>query len=409
MRDFLCLGLLTNYVLIVYLNLREYFMLCQPPSAMALKLSTPDIIAKTKSYNKTKMIVEFFATTIDLLKDMAILNRRLLQSLYFGYFDGKVRYPELLFFLAYINASRILNLPFSLVSTFYVEEKYGFNKTTVATFAADFLKLTVLTSLLLAPIWVVTSKIITMFASYVYVYLWIFIAMFQLVVVIIFPTVIQPLFNKFEELKDEELLADVKELADRVGITAKKVLVVDASRRSRHANAYFIGLTKEKRVVLFDTLLKQVNREEALAVLCHEFGHWKCSHSIKTMLLLLVIQFFYLFAFNFMLHSELVQKTLFYEKEPLVIKLLYFGYFAGITNIPVTFLFNVFSRMNEREADRYAVSMGYGKELISALIKLCNESNANLDNDPVYSMVNRSHPTLLERIALIEDELSKRK
>jgi STE24 endopeptidase len=408
MHNFFSLGLLMNYAFVMYLNLREYFMLCQPPSEMALKLSTPDAIAKTKSYNKAKLVVVFASLTVELVKDMVVINHRLLQLLYTSYFSAKVAYPELLFFLAYFNVKNVLDLPFNLISTFCVEARYGFNEMTLATFVGDFLKDAAITSAILAPAWIAISKIIAMFTTCTYVYLWLFVIAFQLFVVVVYPTLIQPLFNKFEELKDEDLKNDVKELADKVGLTAKKVLVMDASRRSRHANAYFIGLTKEKRVVLYDTLLEQVNKNEILAVLCHEFGHWKLNHTIKKMLFFFLVQLFYLLLFNSMLRNDLVQKTLFYENEPLVIKLLYFGYVIGMTQIPITLFINIFSRIHEREADRYAVDMGYGRELITGLIKLFNENNVNMDNDPIYSTVNHNHPTLLERIKLIEAELSKR-
>ena len=229
----------------------------------------------------------------------------------------------------------------------------------------------------------------------------------QLVMVVIYPVYIQPLFNKFTELEEGTLKEKITSLCKKIGFKASKVLVMDGSKRSSHSNAYFIGLFKEKRIVLYDTLKNQMDEDEILAVLCHEFGHWYKSHTLKLVFCALIQQLFYFWSTNQLLNNEYFSKALFYQNEPLIIKLMYVVYFLNIAEIPISLSNNVLSRSFEREADVYAVKQGYGKELSSALVKLSKENKGNLSPDSLYSTFYNSHPTVVERMQLIEDEMKK--
>jgi len=324
---------------------------------------------------------------------------------------GKGLQMEVVFLLLYLHFERVFEVPFSAIGAFYVEAKHGFNKMTPATFVADFLKTSVVLTAVVAPfsyaaLWIIKRY----YASSFYIYLWAFSSVFQVVLVIIFPIFIQPLFNKFEEMEESPLKGRIQELAERVGFRAKRVLVMDASRRSGHSNAYIIGLTaKDRRVVLFDTLLKEVNEDEIIAILCHEFGHWKHSHVLKMIVPALLIQLGYLYLLSVSLNSKVFGAVLPMEEGPLVIRLLVFFMLLGAVNVPIEILRNCLSRHYERQADGFAVEMGYGKELCSGLIKLCEKNNSNMDPDPLYALVSHTHPVVTERIALIEREMNKAK
>lgn len=396
-----------SYLFTVYLKGRELGRLSRPASKTYLRLAPPEQIEKTRSYNRDKLMMSIVEATVSLLKDLYIIKKRVLQSIYSKYMEGG-SYGEVLFLLAYFHFERVFDVPFSAVTTFYIEAKHGFNKTTAGTFILDFMKTTAVLTAIVAPFAYAALKIIRgYFGSFFYIYLWVFSSVFQIVLVIAFPIFIQPLFNKFEEMKDCDLKNRIHELANRVGFTAKKILVMDASRRSGHSNAYFIGLTKEKRIVLFDTLLKQVDEDEILAILCHEVGHWKYSHTAKMVVLALAIQLVYFYLFNISLNSKTIGKAMFYGNESLIIRILYFFMILGILTIPIDIIRNAISRCYERQADRFAVGMGYGRELSSGLVKLCEKNNSNMDPDPVYAAVVHTHPTVIERIRLIEDEMNK--
>lgn len=399
--------LISSYLLAMYLKNRELRKLSEAPSKTYLKLATPEHIEKTRLYNKEKIIMSMIEMSLSLLKDLYIVNKRLLQHSYNTYMR-KIPYGEVLFVVAYFHLERIFEIPFSIAATFYIEAKYGFNKTTPVTFIMDFVKNTLILTAIIGPFVCVMLNIIKRYCAVsFYIYLWLFSSVFQVVLVIIYPLFIQPLFNKFEEMKESDLKIKIQELAGKVGFTASKIFVMDASRRSGHSNAYFIGLTKEKRIVLFDTLFKQMNEAEILAILCHEFGHWKYSHSMKLISLALAIQLGYFYLFNSMLNSSSLENMMFYENEPLVIKILYFLMVLGVFSILVDVLRNSVSRRYEKQADRFAVEMGYGSELSSGLVKLCEENSSNMDPDPLYAAVMHTHPTAIERIRLIEEEINK--
>lgn len=398
-----------SYVFVVYLKVRELRRLGKPPSKTYLRLATAEQIERTRMYNRDKLAMSIFELTLVLARDLYFIKKGVLEGLYTRYATG-AWYGDTMFLMGYVHFQRLFDVPFEMVSTFYIEAKHGFNKATLRTFASDFLKMTVVVTCLFGPFaHVATSIIKRYYQTSFYLYLWGFMAVFQIALVIAYPVVIQPLFNTFEEMEECELKSRIQRLAERVGFCAKRILVMDASRRSGHSNAYFIGITKEKRIVIFDTLLKQVDDDEVVSILCHEFGHWKHSHTMKMAAQALLTQLVYLYILNVSLSSKAFGRMVLGGEQPLVIRCLYFLMVIGACSVPMDVARNFVSRYFERQADRFAVSLGHGKGLSSGLVKLVEKNSGNMDPDPLYAAVVHTHPTVIERLQLIESEMNKTK
>jgi STE24 endopeptidase len=301
----------------------------------------------------------------------------------------------------------LARLPLDVYSTFGLETRFGFNKMTVKLYVLDRLKGLLLGLLIGVPFLWGVFALMEKTGDYWWIWVFIFIACFQLLLLIIYPTLIAPLFNKFEPLKTGELRERILDLAERVGFKASGIYSMDGSRRSAHSNAYFTGIGKAKRIVLFDTLMSQMSVEQTVAVLAHEMGHYKMKH-IRRML---VIQLAVLFVGLFIL-SRLVNYQPFFDAFGLGqasnhLALVLFTLVSG----PFTFylgpLMNLLSRKHEYEADRFAARVLHdGRPMEQALIKLTVENLSNLTPDPWYSAYHYSHPTTAERISAIRQSVS---
>lgn len=400
------LFMLFNALVEIYLTLRNIISLFKERSKVAKSLSTEEEYKQMQDYNKDKFFFSIFKCIILTIKEVIIVKYRINQLLYDNYFRNSYM-NQVFFFLANYNLNTIFDIPFRLYSTFRIEHIHGFNKMSLLLFFTDLVKSTLIFNIIFFFILHVALNLISSYINSFWLYLWVFMSITQLVMVVIYPVYIQPLFNKFTELEEGTLKEKITSLCKKIGFKASKVLVMDGSKRSSHSNAYFIGLFKEKRIVLYDTLKNQMDEDEILAVLCHEFGHWYKSHTLKLVFCALIQQLFYFWSTNQLLNNEYFSKALFYQNEPLIIKLMYVVYFLNIAEIPISLSNNVLSRSFEREADVYAVKQGYGKELSSALVKLSKENKGNLSPDSLYSTFYNSHPTVVERMQLIEDEMKK--
>ena len=229
---------------------------------------------------------------------------------------------------------------------------------------------------------------------------WIFFLCFTIFMMYLSPYIIEPLFNKFTPLDDEALENDIKSLSEKAGISVNRVFKMDASKRTKHTNAYFTGIGKEKRIVLFDTLLEKMNKDEILAVLAHEAGHWKKKHLLKMLVVYEAIALIVMYlAFCLLKGSYLA--TIFHLNldQPFFAETIILMFVFGIVVFPLTPLFCWFSRKNEREADAFAKQLtGTGAGLISALVKLSKDNLSNLHPHPFYSAFYYSHPPATERI-----------
>ena len=364
---------------------------------------TPEEHRKAASYSLARMRLGFVSTPVLTLLTLAAVVVGL-----FGLVDrwiGFVVHAEYLRGAAFLGAvgllSSLVSLPFSLYSTFVLEKRFGFNTTKLRTWLLDALKAALISIALGLPL--LLLLFLFMDATGPFWWLWAFAAftLVNLVISIAYPLIIAPLFNKFSPLPEGSLAERIRELAGRLDFRMGGIFVMDGSKRSRHSNAYFTGLGRVKRVVLYDTLLAQMGEEEILAVLAHEIGHEKKRHVLKGVLLSTALSLA-----GFWLLSLLRDWTPLYpafgfaaaSKEAL---LLILSLAAG----PCTFFlgpaFSAWSRRHEYEADRFAAHAAGAEAMGSALVRLNRENASNLTPHPLYSFWYYSHPTLSERLRAI--------
>lgn len=301
----------------------------------------------------------------------------------------------------------LLDLPFSLYSTFVIEERFGFNRSTYAVFFSDMLKQAILmlvigTPLIATALWIMASA-----GSLWWFYVWAVWIGFTLFMFWAYPAVIAPLFNKFTPLDDESLQQRIQTLLDKCGFKSKGIFVMDGSKRSGHGNAYFTGFGQNKRIVFFDTLLESLNPEEIEAVLAHELGHFKRKHIQQRLLLTAAMSMAAL-----ALLGWLSQQSWFYTNLGVPVKSDYMALMLFMMVMPVfTFylspLMAGLSRKHEFEADTYAVMQSDGNDLIRALVKMYKENASTLTPDPLYSAFHDSHPPAPLRIRQISGTIDK--
>ena len=303
----------------------------------------------------------------------------------------------LVFFGVIMIASDILSTPFSYYSTFVIEEKYGFNKTTHKTFFLDKLKGWIMGAiiggiLLAAIIWFYQSA-----GKNFWLYAWGIITVFTVFMNLFYARLIVPLFNKQTPLDEGTLRSQIEIYASKVGFTLDKIFVIDGSKRSTKANAYFSGFGSEKRVTLYDTLIKDLNEEEIVAVLAHEIGHYKRNHIIFNLFAAIVTTGFTLWLLSLFIGNPLLSEALNVSQPSFHIGLIAFGVLyspiSGITSL----LMNYLSRRFEYQADNFAKHTYAVLPLISGLKKLSKNSLSNLTPHPLYVFAHYSHPTLLQR------------
>jgi len=299
--------------------------------------------------------------------------------------------------------SGALDLPFTLYSTFKIEERFGFNKMTFKLWLADLLKSTAVGLVVGLPILALILWLMGSAGSLWWLWAWAVWMGFNLLILVLYPTVIAPLFNKFQPLEDESLKARVTALMQRCGFAAKGLFVMDGSKRSAHANAYFTGFGAAKRVVFYDTLLKQLSPAEVDAVLAHELGHFKHKHIIKR-----IVMLFTLSLAGFALLGWLSSQIWFYTGLGVLpnmnapndaLALLLFMLVVPLFSFFISPLFAQLSRQHEFEADAYAALQTDGRDLSSALLKLYKDNASTLTPDPVFVKFYYSHPPASERLA----------
>jgi STE24 endopeptidase len=296
----------------------------------------------------------------------------------------------------------IATLPIDVYSTFGIESRFGFNKTTFRLYVNDRLKGLLLGIVIGVPFLFVVLWLMDASGTYWWVWAFIFISSFELLMVIIYPTLIAPLFNKFEPLKEGELRKRILALADQVGFETSGIFSMDGSKRSSHSNAYFTGLGKAKRVVLFDTLIEQMTVDQGVAVLAHEMGHYKMKH-IRRML---VVQGVFLFVTLYILSLLINYQPLFtafgFDRPSNHVALVLFSFVYGPATFYIGPLINLLSRKHEYEADRFAVqTLGDARPMEEALVNLTVKNLSNLTPHPWYSAYHYSHPSPVERISAI--------
>jgi STE24 endopeptidase len=314
----------------------------------------------------------------------------------------------LAFFLLLGYTSSILSLPFGIYSTFRIENKYGFNTMTVKLWIADLLKSTLISTILMSLILSVSFWIIQTSPDYWWLFVWGFFFIFSLFLMYISPYVIEPLFNKFTPLEGDGLEDKIRVMMEKAGIKVGRVFKIDASKRSHHTNAYFTGIGKVKRIVLYDTLLNKMTQAEILAVLAHEVGHWKKKHILKRIIIVEVISFLVAYAAFGFLKTDFLVGLFQIQNATFFSKLIILGFLISIISFPFIPLSSYFSRKHEYEADGFASALTSDPEsLATSLIKLSKDNLSNLHPHPLYAKLYYSHPPVVERVNKLREEAAR--
>ncbi len=301
--------------------------------------------------------------------------------------------------LAYTAISSLLDLPFSLYNTFVLEEKFGFNRTSIKTFFIDMLKSSLLGLVIAVPLLYLILWLMEQAGDQWWIYAWLVISAFSVFMMWVFPTWIAPLFNKFEPLEEGETLQRITSLLKRCGFNSDGIFVIDGSKRSSHGNAYFSGFGQNKRIVFYDTLLNMLNDDELEAVLAHELGHFKKKHIIKGILITFATTLAGLALLAWLMKAEWFYTALGVSQPSTYMALLLFTMVIPVFTFVFQPLFSLFSRKNEFEADAFAAQQTDAKYLIQALVGMYRENASTLTPDPVYSAFYDSHPPAPVRIA----------
>ena len=314
--------------------------------------------------------------------------------------DGMVR--DLVFVGLLALASSLIDLPFMLYRTFVIEERFGFNKMTLGMFLGDQLKHGLVGAAIGAPVVAAVLWIMDSLGSGWWFYAWAFWLAFSLAMMLLYPTFIAPLFNKFEPMPEGELRSRIENLLARCGFRADGLFVMDGSRRSAHGNAYFTGFGKGKRIVFFDTLLNRLGGDEIEAVLAHELGHYKHHHIWKRVAWIAGGSLAFFALLGWLIGQSWFYQQLGLSSQGKVLALTLFALVAPVFSFPLSPLMSLMSRKHEFEADAYAAAHTQSGWLVSALVKLCRDNASTLTPDPLYSSFYDSHPPAALRVAKLQ-------
>lgn len=366
---------------------------------------------KSQAYTRARTYFGFIVSTLSLSATLVFWFAG-----GFNYFDNVVRSllldsqggpGEIWTGMAYIgilvSMRAVLSLPFSLYSTFVIEERFGFNKTTPMTFAVDLIKGLFLGILLGGPVLLAILAFFAYAGVMAWFYCWIAATLFLLIIQFIAPTWIMPMFNKFKPLEEGELKRAIKSYADSVQFSLQEVFVMDGSRRSAKSNAFFTGFGKNKRIALFDTLIQKRTTAEMVAVLAHEIGHYKKKHIIQSLLISIAHTGVVFYLLSLFVTRQGLFDAFHMQHTSVYAGMIFFGMLFTPMEFLLSLVLHVISRRNEFEADRYSAET-YGQPLamIDALKKLSVNNLSHLTPHPMYVFLNYSHPPVLERIRALK-------
>jgi len=380
------------------LNLRA--LRTDPPEALA-DLYDAEAYRRSQEYTRVRTRFGLVPATFDLA---LVLGFWFAGG--FGWLDRSVRALELgpvatglLFIGALVLAKGIVGLPFRLWSTFVIEERFGFNRTTPATFAADLVKGLLLGTLIGGAVLAGVLYFFETAGELAWVGCWLFATAVVLVVQFVAPTWIMPLFNRFEPLEEGELRERILAYARSVSFPLEGLFVIDGSKRSSKANAFFTGFGRHKRVALFDTLIDKHTTDELVAVVAHEIGHYKRRHILQTLVISIAHTGLLFWLLSVFLTHEGLFEAFGVAQPSTWAGLVFFGLLYTPIEMVLSVGLQAFSRRNEFEADAYAVeTTGRAESMVEALKKLSVDNLANLTPHPFYVLLHYSHPPLLRRI-----------
>jgi len=303
--------------------------------------------------------------------------------------------------------SGIIGLPFAVYDNFVIEEKYGFNKSTVKTFILDIVKSVLLSIIIGAPLFALIVWFFRETGTLAPLYTWVIVTLFQLFMMLIAPTVIMPLFNKFSPLEEGELKNTLEKYAKENNFHLKGIYSMDESKRTTKPNAFFTGLGKSRRIVLYDTLIEKYSSDELLTTLAHEMGHHKLKHTPKMVIAAILQTGLLFFTLSLFINNSELFAAFKMENISVYASLLFFGFLYSPISTIISIVMNIFSRKWEYEADRFAVdTTGKGEEMVSALKKMSIDTLSNLTPHPVKVFFYYSHPPVLARIQAIKAFIS---
>ena len=303
------------------------------------------------------------------------------------------------FFLILTLISDLLSMPFSLYRTFVIEEKFGFNKTTISTYFSDKAKQYLLMIIIGGPVLGAILYFFENTGELGWLYVWLFITFFSIIMQPIFNNFIAPMFNKFTPLEDGPLKEKITEYLNKVNFPVKKLEVVDGSKRSAHSNAYFSGFGKSKRIALFDTLVDQLDDNEILAVIAHEVGHYKLKHIHSGIILSSIQTGIMFFILSFFIMNESLFSVFYMDNLSIYASLLFFSMLYSPISMITGIVFMIISRKNEFSADAYSSkTANLPESLISGLKKMSKENLSNLTPHWLNVFLNYSHPPVIDRI-----------
>ncbi|XLT45575.1 hypothetical protein HN873_038179 [Arachis hypogaea] len=408
------------YFFETYLDIRQYKALKLPTLPKTLEgVISQDKFLKSRAYSLDKRYFLFVQKFVKVVMDSTILYFWVLpwfwkKSEHLMTFVGLNAENEILHTLGFLAGvmlwSQITDLPFSLYLTFVIEARHGFNKQTIWLFFRDMIKGMLIAIVIGPPIVAAVIVMVQKGSPYLAIYLWGFILVLSLVMMTIYPVLIAPLFNKFTPLPEGTLREKIEKLAASLKFPLKKLFVVDGSTRSSHSNAYMYGFFKNKRIVLYDTLIQQYkNGDEVVAVIAHELGHWKLNHTVYGFVLFQVLTLLQFGGYTLVRNSSDLFRSFGFDTQPVLIGLIIFQHTVIPIQHLVSFGLNLVSRSFEFQADAFAKKLGYAAELRDALVKLQEENLSAMNTDPWYSAYHYSHPPLVERLAAIDKSDKKEK
>jgi STE24 endopeptidase len=355
---------------------------------------------KSLNYHQELTKFSFLTSAFSFVLSMAMLllgGFGWLDNILGTYLDNEI-VRALAFFAVLVLASDLLTLPFQLYSTFVIEDKYGFNKTTVKTFFLDKIKGYLLAAVIGAPLLALLIYLVLTIGPSFWIWFSIVAVAFIVFMNMFYTSLILPLFNKLAPLPDGELKAAINAFAAKVDFPLDNIFVIDGSKRSSKANAFFSGIGKKKKIVLYDTLISKHTTQELVAVLAHEVGHFKKKHIVWSLVLSMVQIVFTLFILSLMIYNENLSRALGSETLSIPLNLIAFSIlFTPISAVTGLFM-SIYSRKNEFEADAYAREAYSGAALMNALKNLSVDSLSNLYPHPWYVFFHYSHPPLLRRL-----------
>ena len=313
-----------------------------------------------------------------------------------------VVWQTILFVVGLSVASSVLDIPFDYYATFRIEEKYGFNKTTRRVYWLDTVKELVLSLVLGGVLLALVVWFYTWAGTYFWLYAWGAVTLFSVFMAMFYSQLIVPLFNKQTPLQEGSLRDKIQAFAGKVGFKLDNIYVIDGSKRSTKANAYFTGLGPKKRVVLYDTLIDELTEEEIVAVLAHEIGHYKKRHTLRSMVVSVIQMGVLFWLFSLCVNNAALSEALGGDRAYFQLGLIAFAILYSPVNLILGIGMNVWSRSNEYEADAFAARYYEGDYLVSGLKKISVKSLSNLTPHPLYEYIYYSHPSLLKRIDAIK-------